>query len=139
MKLFRLSVAILVVASLFCGCAHSARKDAGQPLTISNVDVTWDANIAGLWPTLNGPSKAFLTNFDTKVVSALIGSLSDTSRYIAAHVFAYVHFKRGIPIHYRSLERSRSGILADNSVVVPDGHQRRLMKKWNQWYANRAE
>jgi hypothetical protein len=126
---------------LLLGCAHHQRDASSNTLTekISNADIHWDGNIAGLWPTITGPSKDLLTNSDPRVVRALIGLLTDQNRYIAAHVLL-THISEEqfefTPGHWNGL---RVEILADNVIIVRAGQQTRLIEKWNQWHAKKLK
>ena len=138
MNHFRSIPFILLCGFLFLGCAHQQQKDPSQNPThrISNADIQWDGNIAGLSPTITGPSKSFLTESNSAIIRALIELLTDENRYIAAHVLlthlAHEQFEFTAN-HWNDL---RVEIMADNRIVIPSNQQPRLIKKWNQWLAN---
>src|SRR5688572_14685234 len=96
---------------------------------------TCDGNIAGLWPTITGPSKTFLTNSDPSIVPALIESLTDQHRYIAAHVLLTLRSHEQFELTASHWNGLRIELLADNSILIPTGQQPRLIKKWTQWHA----
>lgn len=54
--------------------------------SLNNSDVLWDGNFIGLQPTVNGETAKRLLSLGKDAVPALQTALSDTNRFVAAHV-----------------------------------------------------
>ena len=64
----------------------AANSAADSVARLRNDDITWEGSLVGLVPDVTGPAASYLLTLGEDAVPFLLGAVSDTSKFAAAHV-----------------------------------------------------
>lgn len=100
---------------------------------ISNADVVWEADFAGLAPTVTGGEARRILEADESPIADLLPALSDPEKFVAAHVL----LTRLTRVDYESFPTWNGlavDIAADGTATIPSGQCHTLARRWHRWH-----
>lgn len=100
---------------------------------ITNTDVKWSGNYAGLSQTLTSDAGQRLIDLGEQAIPRLLAALSDADKFVAAHVILTQLSK----VEYEAFP-AWNGLavdMAEDGSVSIDPQQRfDLVRRWERWY-----
>lgn len=100
---------------------------------ISNDDIRWDANFAGLAPTVTGDAATHLPEIGENAVAELLIALSDPEKFVSAHVLLTQMTGMEHEV-FPTWNGLTVDIQADGTVDIPSGQRSVLANRWRKWH-----
>jgi hypothetical protein len=100
---------------------------------ISNADIIWEFNFAGLAPTFTGGAGNRLMKKVESPIPDLLAALSDPDKFVVAHVL----LTQLTGIEYETFPTWNGltvDIAAAGTVTIPSDQCYSLARRWQRWY-----
>jgi hypothetical protein len=99
---------------------------------LSNDQVVWEGNPIGLAPTLTGEAAQKLAAKRDQAIPALLATLSDPDRFVAAHILL-TRFSRVEHSAFPKWNGLAVELHANGRVVIDPAQRFTLARRWERW------
>ncbi len=127
---------VVLCLGLVAGCSHLPTTRDADPLSLvarlRNADVTWDGNYFGLQPTIEGKTAKQLLVLGKQASPALRKALSDTDKFVAAHVLLTKTEEKEYQVSGSHWNNLKVDLHADGTVDLHPEQIEKIIAMWNK-------